>query len=371
MAYYPRKRAKREMPSFKTFSELQKTEGASVRNFLGYKAGMLHAMGKSAHKGSAVFGQTVSMPATVLECPPMKVYGIRAYTDETYGERALCEVWADKTDKNLKRKIKTLGKAKKDAGKEEAKGKAKGKEGEEKSTAGRKAISDLKGIKDKISDIRLMVHTQPVLTGIGKKKPDVTELALTGTVDEQLAYAEEKLGKEITIDEVFASGQFVDVKAVDKGKGIAGVVKRFGVKTHRPKAKKQRVVGSIGPWHPATVMHTVARAGQLGYQARTEYNKRILEIGESGEDVTPEGGFLHYGVVKNNYLLLAGSVPGPVKRAIALRQPMRGKSEYMRKLSGIEFVSTKPGMRREISAQLEAAKSEEAEKTSVKGKVRG
>jgi large subunit ribosomal protein L3 len=48
-----------------------------------------------------------------------------------------------------------------------------------------------------------------------------------------------------------------------------------------------------------------------------------LKIGEKGEEVTPKGGLKNYGVIKSNYLLLEGSVPGPKKRLIRLRAAIR------------------------------------------------
>jgi large subunit ribosomal protein L3 len=61
----------------------------------------------------------------------------------------------------------------------------------------------------------------------------------------------------------------------------------------------------------------------MGFHQRTEYNKRIMKIGESGEEITPDGGFVHYGVVRNDYVLIAGSVPGSVKRLIRMRDAIR------------------------------------------------
>jgi large subunit ribosomal protein L3 len=70
-------------------------------------------------------------------------------------------------------------------------------------------------------------------------------------------------------------------------------------------------------------MYSVARAGQMGYHQRTEYNKRVLKIGKDGKEITPKGGFLRYGLVRGPYMLLAGSVAGTEKRAIKLRFPAR------------------------------------------------
>jgi len=63
--------------------------------------------------------------------------------------------------------------------------------------------------------------------------------------------------------------------------------------------------------------------GQMGYQQRTEYNKRLIKIGEDGSDVTPAGGFLHYGEVRGRYLLIKGSLPGPCKRLVRIRHAVR------------------------------------------------
>jgi len=72
-----------------------------------------------------------------------------------------------------------------------------------------------------------------------------------------------------------------------------------------------------------------------GYHHRTELNKKIYRIG-SGDDegnastesditkkaITPMGGFPHYGIVKNDYLMLKGSVPGTKKRVITIRKSL-------------------------------------------------
>ncbi|XP_043957134.1 60S ribosomal protein L3-like isoform X2 [Gambusia affinis] len=51
--------------------------------------------------------------------------------------------------------------------------------------------------------------------------------------------------------------------------------KKLPRKTH----KGLRKVACIGAWHPARVAFTIARAGQKGYQHRTEINKKIFRIG--------------------------------------------------------------------------------------------
>jgi len=122
----------------------------------------------------------------------------------------------------------------------------------------------------------------------------------------------EHLEKPVNVSDVFAPNEMIDVIGVTTGKGVQGCVKRYGVhrlprKTHRG----IRRVGCIGAWHPERVMWTVGRTGQLGYYHRTEMNKKIFRIGKKDaknnattdaditeKNITPLGGFPHYGVVK-------------------------------------------------------------------------
>ncbi len=348
------------MANFYTFPQTTLKE-AKPLNFIGYKAGMLTVFGRNAHEKSHSFGQESAIPATAIECPPAKVIGVRAYAKDAYGLHVLGEVTVEKADNNLKRKIKSFKtRGKGQAGKGDAeKGMAeKGnsvKNKNESAGTGQKnytTFEDLDKLKPKMAQAVILVQTQPAMTGMGKKKSDVAELRLSGTPEQQYAYAKEKFGKELHVSEVFGTGQFVDVKAVDKGKGFQGVVKRFGVKVHRPKAKKRRYVGSIGPWHPPLVQWTVAMAGQMGYQNRTEYNKRVLALDGAANSaaVNPKGGFLHYGLVKSDYIVVHGSVPGAPKRPVALRIPTRVHNEQNSKFADIKLSSAFEGPYTEKSA---------------------
>ena len=55
--------------------------------------------------------------------------------------------------------------------------------------------------------------------------------------------------------------------------------------------------------------------------------------------VNPDGGFIRYGLVKNDYVLVKGSVPGPTKRLVILRQAIRPKKAD-EAAPQIEFIST-------------------------------
>ena len=141
----------------------------------------------------------------------------------------------------------------------------------------------------------------------------------------KLEWAKERLGGEITVADVYDSGQEIDVVGITKGKGFQGVVKRFGVKLLSHKnSKKRRQIGNMGDFGTGYVRKTIRQAGQMGYHQRTELNKRVLRISNPDEsDVTPAGGFLHYGEVTNPYMIVQGSLPGPAKRLLRFRDAVR------------------------------------------------
>ena len=135
--------------------------------------------------------------------------------------------------------------------------------------------------------------------------------------------------KEIKIKDVFREGQFIDVQAVTKGKGFQGPVKRFGISLRKKKSEKtKRGPGSLGAWKAQQhTMYRIAHAGQMGFHTRTDYNKLLLKISSKPAEINPKSGFHKYGILKTDYILLKGSVSGPKKRLIRLREPIRSKSK--------------------------------------------
>jgi large subunit ribosomal protein L3 len=299
LAYYPRKRASRIYPRVTTFPAVEKP---TVLGFAGYKAGMVRTILIDSVKSSKTFGQEIAKAATVLDCPPLRVVGMRSYSMDSRGLVVFADAWTDEKEipKDLERKMEIKG-MKKD---------------------GMKVIENG---TDKISRLRLFVCTQPRASGVSKKKPEFFELEVGGKdTKAKIDFAKQLLGKDIAVSDVIKTGELIDVIAVTKGKGTAGVVKRWGVKIqNRHAKKKRRHIGSLGPQVPRRVRWFAPQAGQLGFQTRTEMNKRVLKIGDKGEEITPVAGFKRYGVVKSNYMLVEGSVPGSKKRLIYLRLPMR------------------------------------------------
>ena len=298
-AYWPKKRAKRIYPRLKTGDSDQ----AVPLGFGGYKAGMTQIVYTDTKKGSPTEGREITKPATVLDCPSLVVVGIRTYKKTHDGLKTLHTVWSETPSKDLKRK----GVPKK---------------------SNQSKMSDIESQVDKIDDIRLLVHSKPRESGIGKKKPEVFEIPIGGEPSQKWEYAKGKLGQELKASEVFSEGEYLDSSAVTIGKGFQGPVKRFGIKVRpRKHEKKRRHTGVLGVRNVARVLPgKIAMAGQLGFQSRTEYNKRVLKIA-SGE-ISPSGGWVNYGIIKGDYMIVEGSIPGPKKRFIVLRKGIRaGKAD--------------------------------------------
>src|SRR3989304_8051120 len=90
LGFYPRKRAKRIYPSISTYPSEEKPK---VLAFAGYKAGMTNVIAVDNKKGSPTFGQQIVVPVTILDCPPIKIVGLRAYTKTVKGLKVFTEAW--------------------------------------------------------------------------------------------------------------------------------------------------------------------------------------------------------------------------------------------------------------------------------------
>ncbi|HIC75408.1 MAG TPA: 50S ribosomal protein L3 [Candidatus Poseidoniales archaeon] len=178
-----------------------------------------------------------------------------------------------------------------------------------------------------ICELRIIISTQPEsVKSIPSKKPEIMEVGITGLgFAEQLEWAQKRLGGELTIEDVYSDGIDIDVIGITKGKGWQGSIKRWGIKLLSHKnSKRRRQGGNMGDFGTGYVRKTIRQAGQTGYHQRTEFNKQVLRISSPEEnEVTPDGGFLHYGEVSNPYMILKGSLPGPAKRLLRFRDACR------------------------------------------------
>jgi len=309
MQYWPRKRAKKETARVRSWA---KSKEVKILGFAGYKAGMTHVIATENRTKSKSKGEEISLPVTIIECPPIKVAGVRFYKTGYNGKEAVSDVLSDKLDKELGRRISMPKKFK-------------------------NKIDDVKDYEDLV----LLIYTQPKATGIGKKRPELFEVAIGGSKDEKLAYAKEKIGSEIKVEDVFKEGDQVDIHAVTIGKGNQGPVKRFGIALRSHKSEKTiRGPGSLGGWKgQAHVMYRVAYSGQTGYHLRTEYNKQILKIGNNPDEIKIKGGIPHFGFVKSQFILLKGSLAGPKKRLIRFNMATRPNKGFTKDAPAIKAIS--------------------------------
>lgn len=285
LQFYPRKRAERILPRVNWSSITRKESG--LLGFIGYKVGMKSAYIRDNTPHSLTKGQRIVIPVTIVECPKLKTISIRFYKNNIVAFEFLNK----NLEKELKRKIKLPKK-----------------EG--------KKLEDLE--KQDFDDVRILVYSQVKKTGI-KKSPDIAEIAISGDKNQKLELAKNIFNKEVSIKDVFKD-EIVDIRAVTKGKGTVGPVKRFGLNLRSHKAEKGvRFHGSGGAWHPARVEFTQPMAGQMGFSTRVQYNSKIVNIGNILEkNINPPEGFNAFGKINTDYLILSGSVQGPAKRPLII-----------------------------------------------------
>jgi len=64
-----------------------------------------------------------------------------------------------------------------------------------------------------------------------------------------------------------------------------------------------------------------------------------MKISENGDEINPKGGFIRYGLINNDYLILMGSVPGPQKRLIRLRETIRPILRFTDNVPELTYIS--------------------------------
>ena len=332
LGFLPRKRARRFRGKCKTFPKADQTKAPHLTAFLAYKAGMTHILRDVNKVGSKAHTKEVVEAVTVLEAPPMIVIGVVGYVETPQGLRALTTVWAEHLNDEAKRRFyKNWYKSKKKAFTRYVK----------KYADGQKEIdAELARIKQYCQVVRVITHTQVRKIKVGQKKAHIMEVQVNGgNIAAKVDFAVGLFEKNVPIDAVFAQNEMLDVIGVTKGHGFEGVVHRWGVnrlprKTHRGLRK----VGVIGAWHPAKVQWSVPRAGQNGCHHRTEMNKKVYKIGKglaggavnnattefdlTEKDINPVGGWPHYGLINEDYIMLKGCVIGPKKRVLTLRKAL-------------------------------------------------
>ncbi len=297
LAYLPRGRVGDFFPTVHNWPKM-KGSAPSLLGLPAVKVSTIHTITLDDRAKTPNFGKPRFNPTSVLAVPDTSVVGMRLYIKENGAERAVGEVYAKTLPKGVEKKSRDPD----------------------------KFVAEWKPKLAKIARVAAILALIPRDAGLSQKQPIAFEVGVGGgDVTAQFDYAAKVLGKAVKFSEVFKAGGYVDVIGVTKGHGFEGPVTRMGIKRKQHKSRKSvRAVGVIGPWHPAAVMYTVARAGQHGFHQRTESGKRILSISNVKDaPITPKGGFEHFGDLKADYALVRGSVPGANRRIVVVRQPMR------------------------------------------------
>jgi large subunit ribosomal protein L3 len=142
--------------------------------------------------------------------------------------------------------------------------------------------------KEKNTSRALLGHFKQAGTGPKRKVVEFREFDA----------AEKAAGDTVTVDEIFAEGDYINAIGTSKGKGFQGVVKRHGFAgvndaTHG-QHNRQRAPGSIGAAsYPAKVFKGMRMAGRTGGKRIKVTNLQVVKI-------FPE----------QNLILVKGAIPG-------------------------------------------------------------
>ncbi|XP_061567812.1 large ribosomal subunit protein uL3-like isoform X2 [Cololabis saira] len=338
MGFLPHKRSKRHRGKVHTWPKDDPSHPVHLTAFLGYKAGMTHTLREVHRPGLKTSKREEIEAVTIIETPPVIVVGIVGYAQTAHGLRSLKTIFAEHLSDECRRRFyKNWYKSKKKAFTKYSK--------KWQEDAGKKQLDkDFHLMKKYCSVIRVIVHTQMRLLPMRQKKAHMMEVQLNGgTTSDKVDWAKEHLEKAVPVSAVLSPDEMVDIIGVTKGHGFKGVTSRWHTKKLPRKTHKGlRKVACIGAWHPAGVSYTIGRAGQKGYQHRTELNKKIYRIGRgvhiqdgkvirnnastiydmSQKTITPMGGFPHYGEVNNDFVMVKGCVVGAKKRVLTIRKSL-------------------------------------------------
>merc|ERR1712168_909020 len=328
LKFLPKKRCVRPRGKAKSFPKDDASQPIHLTAFIGFKAGMTHVVRTAEKPGSAINKKEVVEPVTIIETPALKVVGVTGYIETPDGPRSIKTVWAAHLSDEVKRRFyRRWYSSKKKAFSKASK--------RWESDEGKASIDrDLAMLKKYAVSIRAICHTQMKGLSLRQKKAHIMEIQVNGG-----SIAE----KDVPVNTVFSEAEMIDCIGITKGRGYHGVTSRWHTKNLPRKTHKGlRKVACIGAWHPSRVAFSVARSGQKGYHHRTEINKKLYRVGAgyhqvdgkmvinngatevdvTDKSINPVGGFVHYGQVKSDFVMIKGGVMGPKKRAITLRKSL-------------------------------------------------
>lgn len=155
------------------------------------------------------------------------------------------------------------------------------------------------------SEIRETLANKPVKGHFAKAGVPVKRLVKELRLEDISGY---EVGAEIKAD-IFEAGEKIDVSGVSKGKGFAGVIKRWnfhrGPMTHG--SKFHRAVGSMGASSdPSRTFKNKRMPGHMGAANTTVLNLTVARV-----------------IPEKNVILIKGAVPGPNKGFVVIRNAVK------------------------------------------------
>merc|ERR1711957_468157 len=177
---------------------------------------------------------------------------------------------------------------------------------------------DLAMLKKYSGTVRAICHTQMKGLSLRQKKAHLIEIQVNGgTIGEKVDWIRTNFEKDVAVNTVFSQAEMIDVIGITKGRGYHGVTSRWHTKKLPRKSQK-------GYHHRTEINKKVYRVG-AGYHTvdgKEVRNNAATEIDITDKSINPVGGFVHYGLVKNDYLMIKGGICGPKKRCITLRKSL-------------------------------------------------
>uniref|UniRef100_I3MN70 60S ribosomal protein L3 n=1 Tax=Ictidomys tridecemlineatus TaxID=43179 RepID=I3MN70_ICTTR len=160
---------------------------------------------------------------------------------------------------------------------------------------------DFNSMKKYCQVIRIIAHTQMRLLPLRQKKAHLMEIQVNGgTVAEKLDWARERLEQQVPVNQVFGQDEMIDVIGIYKiGQG-----------------------------------YLIKDGKLIKNNASTDYDL-------SDKSINPLGGFVHYGEVTNDFVMLKGCVVGTKKRVLTLRKSLlvQTKRRALEKID-LKFIDT-------------------------------
>ncbi|OWK03754.1 RPL3, partial [Cervus elaphus hippelaphus] len=333
LGFLPRKRSSRHRGKVKSFPKDDSSKPVHLTAFLGYKAGMTHIVREVDRPGSKVNKKEVVEAVTIVETPPMVIVGIVGYVETPRGLRTFKTIFAEHISDECKRRFyKNWHKSKKKAFTKYCK--------KWQDVDGKKQLErDFSSMKKYCQVIRVIAHTQMRLLPLRQKKAHLMEIQVNGgTVAEKLDWARERLEQQVPVNQdgkLIKNNASTDYDLSDK---------------------------SINPLHPAAV-GTVRLWGRASCSVMRPWNERWAQrpsqtaevflaafllrtalvrwLSWAHQDLGVRGGFVHYGEVTNDFVMLKGCVVGTKKRVLTLRKSLlvQTKRRALEKID-LKFIDT-------------------------------